>query len=175
MRNDPGLPRGKMVDITSSVNPEASQQAFSRQLRRFQELYRNEVLVPLGSTLASPKAVLTFAEELMLCPTEDAVIIRLQRDREAARGVYVIAGDVACSLCRACSNFNPVRPKRNTILPARRSSVRARTIGNREARRFLDVTVSAWFIHEQYSLFVNSLQLHCTTEHAGFVLGFRFG
>lgn len=88
-----------MVDITSSVNPEASQQAFSRQLRRFQELYRNEVLVPLGSTLASPKAVLTFAEELMLCPTEDAVIIRLQRDREAARGVYVIAGDVASAAC----------------------------------------------------------------------------
>ena len=71
---------------------------FSRQTRRSQELFQEEMGrcgKPLGEKIDSPKTVLSFAEDLILCPTEAAVIIRLQRDREAARGVYVIAGDVA--------------------------------------------------------------------------------
>jgi len=50
---------------------------------------------PLGTTIASPKTVLSFAEELMLCPSEESAITRMRRDLEAARGVYIVAGDVA--------------------------------------------------------------------------------
>lgn len=76
-------------------NSETPEQAFSRQTRRFRELFQDEVSQrgPLGNKLASPKSVLSFAEDLMICPNEDAVKVRLQRDREAGRGVYVIAGD----------------------------------------------------------------------------------
>jgi hypothetical protein len=83
--------------IKSTMDSENSQQAFARQLQRFRGLFQDELRQrgPLGSTLASPHAVLSFAEDLMLCPNEAAVIVRLQRDREAARGVYVIAGDAA--------------------------------------------------------------------------------
>jgi len=85
----------------ANIQPETPEQAFARQLRRFRELWNDEMRQrgPCGRTLASPKAVLSFAEDLILCPTEEAVKVRLQRDREAARGVYVTAGDVNSAAC----------------------------------------------------------------------------
>jgi hypothetical protein len=50
---------------------------------------------PLGNAIASPKTVLSFAEDLMLCPTEDAAQVRIGRDLEAARGCHIISVDVA--------------------------------------------------------------------------------
>jgi hypothetical protein len=66
---------------------------------------------PLGNKLASPKTVLSFAENLILCPTEDAVIALLQRDREAARGAYAVAGDAHSAVCtgRAQVLIQPAR------------------------------------------------------------------
>jgi len=80
------------------MNPETSRQAFARQTQRFQELFERALKhygKPLGRTLAPPKAVLSFAEDLMLCPTEDGALIRIERNLEAARGCYVTARDVA--------------------------------------------------------------------------------
>jgi hypothetical protein len=54
---------------------------------------------PLGPKIAPPSAVLSFAEDLMLCPAEEAAILRMQRDREAARGCYIIANDVGAAAC----------------------------------------------------------------------------
>jgi len=76
--------------------PETPRQVFLRQFRRFRLLWFEDMKKngPLGNKLASPKNVLSFAEDLILCPTEEAVKVLLQRDREAARGVYITAGDV---------------------------------------------------------------------------------
>lgn len=80
------------------VNPEASHIAFDRQLQRFRELFWGQAMsTPLGPTIASPSAVLSFAEDLILCPTEEAALVRMRRDREAARGCYITANDVAFS------------------------------------------------------------------------------
>jgi hypothetical protein len=87
-------------------NPEASRLVFSRQTRRFQELFQAEMRrdpKPLGKRIASPAAVLSFAEDLMLCPTEEAALVRMQRDRESARGCYIIAGDVASATDIGCA------------------------------------------------------------------------
>jgi hypothetical protein len=85
---------------TEGVNPESSEIAFVRQLQRFRELFFGQCMnTPLGPTIAPPKTVLSFAEDLMLCPTEEAALVRMQRDREAARGCYIIAGDVASAAC----------------------------------------------------------------------------
>jgi hypothetical protein len=82
------------------VNPETSEQAFSRQLRRFRELFWKQVMsTPVGPTIAPPSVVLSFAEDLMLCPTEEAALVRMQRDREAARGCCTIAEGVNSAAC----------------------------------------------------------------------------
>jgi hypothetical protein len=79
--------------------PETSQKVFSRQLQRFRELFFGQCMsTPLGSKIASPSAVLSFAEDLMLCPTEEAALTRMQRDREAARGCYITANDAASAV-----------------------------------------------------------------------------
>jgi hypothetical protein len=54
---------------------------------------------PLGPKMAAPKAVLSFAEDLILCPSEEAALVRIQRDREAARGCYIIANDAGSATC----------------------------------------------------------------------------
>jgi hypothetical protein len=75
--------------------PETPQQVFARQLQRFRELFFGQCMnTPLGPKIAPPSAVLSFAEDLMLCPTEEAALTRMQRDREAARGCYITANDV---------------------------------------------------------------------------------
>lgn len=78
-----------------TTNPPSPEQAFDGQLRRFRELFFHQCMsTPLGPRLALPSAVLSFAEALMLCPTEEAALTRMQRDREGARGAYIVAGDV---------------------------------------------------------------------------------
>jgi hypothetical protein len=80
------------------MNAQACYEAFDHQHRRYKELFWQEMKQhrkPLGNKLAAPKTVLSFAEDLMLCPTEDGVQARIARDLEAARGCYTIAGDVA--------------------------------------------------------------------------------
>ena len=72
------------------------QREFRRQHRRFRELYT--ILShpkAVGPKIAAPSSVLSFAEALLLCPTEDAVLARMQRDQEGARGYYIVANDVA--------------------------------------------------------------------------------
>jgi hypothetical protein len=89
-----GMSSGKI----QPAPPENFEAAFARQLREFRELFYQAMKEgPLGPKLASPKTVLSFAEDLMLCPTEDAAKALLQRDREGARGVYAIAGDAVRS------------------------------------------------------------------------------
>jgi hypothetical protein len=55
---------------------------------------------PVGLRPARPKTVLSFAEDLMLCPTEESALSRIHRDREAARGFRVISGDLATAVGR---------------------------------------------------------------------------
>jgi hypothetical protein len=84
------------------MNPETSGTAFVHQQRRFRELFWQAMKQhgkPLGNKSAPPKTVLAFAEDLMLCPTEDAAQVRIERDLEAARGCYIISGDVASAAC----------------------------------------------------------------------------
>ncbi len=77
------------------MNPETSQQVFVRQTRRFRELFFSQCMdSPLGSTIAKPSDVLSFAEGLMICPTEESALVHMKRDREAARGCSIISGDV---------------------------------------------------------------------------------
>ena len=86
------------------MNPEIALEVFGRQHRKFQELFWQAMKrhgKPLGPKSAPPKTVLAFAEDLMLCPTEDAARVRIERDLEAARGCYIVSGDVASAADRA--------------------------------------------------------------------------
>jgi len=89
---------------SKNVTPEISLEVFGHQQARFRELFWQAMKrhgKPLGNKSASPKTVLAFAEDLMLCPTEDAAQVRIERDLEAARGCYIISGDVASAAYRA--------------------------------------------------------------------------
>jgi hypothetical protein len=91
-----------------SSDPGASRKAFSRQTRRFRQLFLEALRQhgnSLGNTIASPKNVLSFAEDLIICPTEEAVTSLMRRDLEAARGVYIIAGDLDTSAGRGHVQF----------------------------------------------------------------------
>jgi hypothetical protein len=80
------------------VNPEESRKAFLDQNRKLRTLIDTATSIRgtgFGPTIAKPSVVLSFAEDLMLCPTEESALIRMQRDPEAARGFQIIAGDVA--------------------------------------------------------------------------------
>jgi len=50
---------------------------------------------PFGDTRPAPARVLSFAEALLLCPTEDAVQVHIARDRAAAELCRVHANDMA--------------------------------------------------------------------------------
>lgn len=81
-----------------TTNPASPEQAFDDQLQRFRELFVGQCTrTPLGPKIAPPSVVLSFAEDLMLCPTEESALVRMLRDREAARGCYIIAGDVGAA------------------------------------------------------------------------------
>lgn len=73
----------------------------------------------LGPTIAKPSAVLSFAEDLMLCPTEESALIRIQRDLEAARGCQIIAGDVASEVGKRHAQISV--PTGESIVSWRRS------------------------------------------------------
>lgn len=80
------------------MNPEACEQAFRHQSKRFRVLFWQVMKQhgqPLGPTNAGPKAVLSFVEGLMICPTEDAALTHIARDLEPAKTCSIIAGDVA--------------------------------------------------------------------------------
>jgi hypothetical protein len=95
----------------SHIQPETPQQVFVRQTRRFRELFDAQMRSPLPGPLALPKTVLAFAEDLILCPTEEAVTIRIERDRQAARGCYVTANDVVSEIGRGNAQIAiPVGP-----------------------------------------------------------------
>jgi hypothetical protein len=92
-----------MKYFRSVVNSETSLEVFYRQQTGFRELFWRAMKQhgkPLGHTSAPPKTVLAFAEDLMLCPTEDAVRVRIERDLEAARGCHIVSGDVASAADR---------------------------------------------------------------------------
>jgi len=72
-------------------------QMFRRQSRQFSRLVMGVRLQtdPYGAGLPTPARVLTFAEALLLCPTEDAVLAHIARDREAAELCRGHANDMA--------------------------------------------------------------------------------
>lgn len=89
--------------------PEKPLETLIHQWGEFRKLFEQAKRLdptPLGSKLLPSTIVLAFAEELMFCPTVEAVELRIQRDRQAARGCYVIAGDAASAVGRGNALFS---------------------------------------------------------------------
>lgn len=72
-------------------------QTFRRQTRLFSRLVMVGGLQtdPFGEQRPTPAEVLSFAEELLVCPTEDAVLTHIGRDRRSAELCRVYAVDMA--------------------------------------------------------------------------------
>jgi hypothetical protein len=77
-----------------NVSSETPRKALDRQTRRLRDLFDKEMsrtAQPLGQTLARPETVLSFAEDLMLCPNEESALKLIQRDLEASRGLLLFS------------------------------------------------------------------------------------
>jgi hypothetical protein len=76
---------------------ESNAQTFRRQCRLFSRLVMAVELRtdPFGEQLPAPKRVSSFAEALLVCPTEDAILTHIGRDRESAELCRGYANDMA--------------------------------------------------------------------------------
>jgi hypothetical protein len=72
-------------------------QTFRRQARQFSRLVMaaGSQTDPFGDNRPAPARVLAFAEALLLCPTEDAVLTHIARDRASAELCRIHANDSA--------------------------------------------------------------------------------
>jgi hypothetical protein len=95
-------------EANQPIDPETFRRVFSTQLERYQKLFW-EAMTRYGKPLEGESPLLsvaiTFVENLMLCPTEEAALTRMQQDLESARIVYIIGGDLGRSLDAAYAQF----------------------------------------------------------------------
>jgi hypothetical protein len=82
-------------------------EAFVHQTERFEELLQTDPQkLYISSKLALPRTVLSFAEDLMLCQTEAAAASHIEQDREAARGCWIVADELASATGKERNQFS---------------------------------------------------------------------